>query len=217
MNDRSEPEQKTIDGWVFRVQKPEGQRKEKLLLLLHGHLGDENAMWILTKPLPKDYIMLAPRAPVEIQPGRFSWHPIQKTWPPLSRYQKLTESLMQRVDSFTSNEDLHIEKMDVIGFSQGAVMAIALSYFYPDRIRKAAVLAGFLPRSWQDSLEANPPKNQAFYIAHGTRDDVIPIEKARSLASLLREKGTSVTFCEANTAHKLGANCFQSLGKFFSD
>jgi phospholipase/carboxylesterase len=217
MNDRSEPEQKFIDGWAFRIQKPEGQRKEKLLLLLHGHLGDENAMWILTNPIPKDYIMLAPRAPVEIQPGRFSWHPIQNTWPPLSMYQKLANQLMRRVEAFISDEDLDIEKMDVMGFSQGAVMGLALSHFYPHRIRKAAILAGFLPRSWQDSLTARPTDSQSFYIAHGTRDDIIPIEKARTLASLLQSKGATVAFCEANTAHKLGANCFQSLGKFFSD
>lgn len=217
MSERDKPEKRMIDGWPFRVRQPEDQRSDKLLLLLHGHLGDENAMWILTRPIPGSTIMLAPRAPVEIQPGRFSWHPIQKTWPSLSTYRKLTDSIIQRVDTFIADEGLAVEKFDVMGFSQGAVMSLALSLFYPERIRKTAILAGFLPQSWRESLESSSPEDQAFYIAHGSRDDVIPIEKARSLASLLRQKGASVTFCEANTAHKLGAKCFQSLGKFFAD
>jgi len=76
-------------------------------------------------------------------------------------------------------------------------------------------LAGFFPESWQKQLDLNSVAGKSFYIAHGTRDDIIPIEKAHQTAKTFEAYGADITFCEADIGHKLSTNCFKGLGQFF--
>lgn len=173
-------------------------------------------MWILTKPLSASYTLMAPRAPVQTGPDQYSWHEINPNWPDIDTYRQLSMQLMTRVDKWISDHQLNIKQIDVMGFSQGAVMAYAMAILNPDYVRKVAALSGFIPSAWREQLQQKTLQNQQFYIAHGTDDDVIPIKKAHQATQLLREAGTQVRFCEAKTGHKLSANCYKSLGEFFS-
>jgi phospholipase/carboxylesterase len=216
MTENDQPTKIVIDRWPFRVKQPiKRTENNRLLLLLHGHLGNENAMWILTKPLPAFYTMLAPRAPVKFGPKQYSWHEIGSTWPGIEAYQALTKDLLLRVKTWMEDNSMDVDQFDLMGFSQGATMAYALAILHPEIISKVAALASFIPQSWKARLSETTLDGKQFFIAHGTQDDVIPIKKARQAAAWLNEKGAQVTFCEADTGHKLSANCFKGLGNFF--
>jgi len=212
------PKKIEINGWHFLVRRPqEKAHPKRILLLLHGHLGNEKVMWTLTKPIPDKIIMIAPRAPVKMGEDQYSWHKISPNWHSIDAYQKLAEVLMNRVNLWKENEGLEISHYDVMGFSQGAVMAYALAIIYPELIRKVAALAGFIPHSWMQQLQDISFNHKSFYIAHGTQDEIVPIEKARQTVSWLKEKNAWVTFCETETGHKLSVNCFNELGIFFAN
>ena len=211
------PKKFEINGWHFRIQLPEKNTSQpRLMLLLHGYQGNENVMWVLAKPMPGDYLLIAPRAPIKNGDNQFSWHAITPQWPDLQAYQNLSDQLLTRVDHWLDEHKIETDKFDVMGFSQGAVMAYALALLQPERIGRVAALAGFIPRAWQDQTDMSQVKNKPFFIAHGTKDEIIPITKAHHAADLLQEHGAQVTFCEADIGHKLSANCFNGLGEFFS-
>jgi len=216
MSNYSQPEKTEIDGWSFRIQYPSYVADQnRVLLLLHGHLGNENAMWILTKPLSKDYFLLAPRAPIKTGEDQYSWHEIGPQWPNIQTYKAMAQQLIVRVDHWLGVQNIDNYQFDVMGFSQGAVMAYALAILFPDRIGKVAALAGLIPQVWQDQLDLNSLACKTFFIAHGTQDDIIPIEKAYQAAAWLEQQGAQITFCKADIGHKLSANCFNGLGEFF--
>jgi len=216
MNADNQPIKIQIEDWVFRLKTPSSQTGEpRILLLLHGHLGNENVMWVLTKPLPQGYFLLAPRAPVKMGENQYSWHEIQPQWPEISFYQKLTDSLLSRADSWVNKHAPGVSRYDVMGFSQGAVMAYALAILHPKKVERIAAIASFIPQHWKSDLDAETLKNKSFFIAHGTKDDIIPLKKARQAAQWLEDKGADVIFCTADTGHKISANCFNGLGEFF--
>jgi len=219
MQENHEPTKTFINGWAFRIKQTQENsiNPPRMLILLHGHLGNENVMWALTNPISKDYYMLAPRAPLKLGKDQYSWHDITSTWPDLDHYSELTDELLSRISAWQADTGVAFEKYDLIGFSQGAVLAYALALLHPDKIGKVAALASFLPQSWQDQLAARSLKDIKFYISHGKRDQIVPFRKGREAAELLHEAGAQVTFCEADTGHKLSANCFKGLGKFFKD
>jgi phospholipase/carboxylesterase len=105
--------------------------------------------------------------------------------------------------------------LDLLGFSQGAALAGALTLIYPRRVRSLGLLSGFLPTA----INANPADNSLnglrVFIAHGTLDDRVPIRHARQAAATLQKAGAQVEFCEANVGHKLGLPCFKALESFF--
>ena len=210
------PENLEIDGWPFRIQNPsQPNDKTKVLLLLHGHLGNENVMWVFTNPLPDTFFMLAPRAPIQLGANQFSWHDIQPQWPKITVYKNIADQFIRRVELWLQEHQINRVQLDVMGFSQGAVLAYALALLHPEKVRKIAGLSGFIPQTWQKNLSNQNLNGKQIFIAHGKQDEVVPINYARQAATWFREHGALVTLCETDTGHKVGVNCFNSLGAFF--
>jgi predicted esterase len=75
-------------------------------------------------------------------------------------------------------------------------------------------LAGFVP----DGFEVRAGARLAgvpVYWGHGTKDDQVPVQRARRDVSRLRQAGLDVTYCEADVGHKLGADCLRGLKGWF--
>lgn len=213
MNEK--PEIINIGKWVFRAKEAPKTSISKVMLLLHGHLGNENVMWVLTNPLPDSYTFIAPRAPLHMGEDQYSWHEIQKRWPDLEIYRDFIQDFLTQVDNWLLERHINAPKLDIMGFSQGAVVAYAMALLFPERIGKIAALAGFIPRNWKSQISPENLKARKVYIAHGTKDNTIPIEKAHEAVSWLKMNGADVTFCESDVDHKLSPNCYRGLGEFF--
>ena len=216
MNNSDLPKRIDIGDWTFRVKVPAHMDEHtRILLLLHGHLGNENVMWILTKTLPENLALLAPRAPIKMGVNQYSWHKIGPHWPKLDVYQAVLSQLLIQVNEWREPYHLQDHQVDVMGFSQGAVMAYAFSMLYPDQVGRVAALAGFIPNQWKETFQNAAFNGKTFYVAHGIHDEVIPIEQARKTVNWLRKQSAQVTFCEADIGHKLSAKCYKDLGNFF--
>ncbi len=204
-------------NWVLRV-KPAAPESARLLLLLHGWTGDEDSMWVFVRNFPPVYWMMAPRAPYVTKPSGFSWRQNRGELHDRPGFEDLkpsAETLIQLVDDYSSEVGLKPEPFDVIGFSQGAALANVLTLLHPERIRRTGVLAGFMPPGGEPLLEQGRLNGKAFFVAHGTQDDMVPIEAARQSVKILEKSGAQVTYCEDAVGHKLSVNCLQALERFF--
>jgi predicted esterase len=54
------------------------------------------------------------------------------------------------------------------------------------------------------------------FLAHGTQDSLVPVDRARQAAATLQEAGADVILCEDEVGHKLSASCFRNLQDFIS-
>jgi phospholipase/carboxylesterase len=217
-NENLSTEKVKFQEWTFRISRPaELSDSTKPLLLLHGHLGNENVMWTLAKPIPDSTLMIAPRAPMKMGTDQFSWHKISPQWPSMERYQSLVDELIAGVKTLLDREGLSVSRYDLMGFSQGGVMAYAFAILHPEKVRKVAALASFIPQSWMKQCDQTLFDHQEFFIAHGTKDDIVPISKARQTADWLKGRNAQVTFCQADTGHRISADCFNGLGTFFTN
>lgn len=178
----TEPGLLSFDGWVFRL-KPASEGSGRLLLLLHGWTGDENSMWIFARNLPSGYTILAPRAPIAARPGGYSWREMADgSWgfPSLEDLQPAVGALLDFVDRWSGEASLDAGHFDVIGFSQGAALTYALALLHPERVRALAALSGFLPLGSEVLLAGRPLEGKPVFVAHGTLDERIPVERART-------------------------------------
>ncbi|GAB4504179.1 MAG: phospholipase/carboxylesterase [Anaerolineales bacterium] len=209
----------TYNGWTMRVRHA-SQQPARFLLLLHGWTGDENSMWLFTRRLPPDVWIVAPRAPHPAPEGGYSWRPLHAgTWglPSLSDLQPAAEALLRLVDEVSASMGVDAAQFEVAGFSQGGALTNILALLYPQRIRRAAVLAGFMPGGVEDLLARRVLQGKPFFVTHGTRDKLIPLERARQSVALLEQAGAQVTFCQAEIGHKVSADCLRGLEIFFAN
>lgn len=184
------------------------------MLLIHGRSGDENVMWIFARNISRMYWVIAPRGPITDSSG-YSWiEQSSALWPSLMDFSSPTASLMRFLDNWRKENNVQSSTLDVMGFSQGAALAYALTAFYPQAVERVIALAGFLPQD--DNL---PGRYQAvvgksIFIAHGSQDKTVPLTMAKDAVQTLSACGAKVTYCESNTGHKLSANCLRKLEEF---
>jgi phospholipase/carboxylesterase len=112
---------------------------------------------------------------------------------------------------------IDVNEFDVMGFSQGAGMCSVLAFLYPQRIRKVGILAGFVPRGLEELVSQRPLEGKPFFVAHGTKDETVTVERARASIALLEQAGAKVTYCEDDVAHKVSVKCLRALKKFLTD
>ena len=208
-----------FEEWVLRV-RPTTHKPARLMLLLHGFTGDENSMWVFARDFPRQYWMVAPRAPHFTEPGGFSWRPLQpETFgrPSLEQFRPSAEALIRLVDAYAASVGIDASVFDVMGFSQGAGMSNLLAFLYPQRIRKTGILAGFVPSGLEPLVPQRPLDGKPFFVTHGTKDEMITIDRARASIALLEQAGARVTYCEDEVGHKVSVTCLRALRKFFAD
>ncbi len=178
-------------------------------------------MWVFARNLSSDYWMVAPRAPYAAEPSGYSWR--QKFdasefgRPSLDQLQSSAEGLIRLVDEYSTSAGIDASTFDVMGFSQGAAMSNVLAFLYPQRIRKVGILAGFVPSGLEQLIPQRPLQGKPFFVTHGTRDNMVPIDRARTSVAILERAGANVTYCEDDVAHKVSVSCLHALKDFFSD
>lgn len=200
-------------GRIVRIQKPE-QPGGRVLLLLHGWTGDENVMWIFTRSLPKDFWIFAPRGPVQSPEGGYGWANARTNgFEQFEELSTVASSLMRDVDAWIEDFNIPPGQVNLMGFSQGAALSYAVLINHPARISRTAALAGFIPQGVE--IQPGSLSGKDVFIAHGTRDETVPVALARQSAERLEAAGANVAYCEDDVGHKLGASCSRALGTFF--
>ncbi|MBI5933561.1 MAG: alpha/beta fold hydrolase [Chloroflexi bacterium] len=209
----------TFENWTLRVRTP-SQTPARVLLMLHGWTGDENSTWVFARNFPTDTLILAPRGLHLAPQGGYSWRPPRADSfgrPSLDDFCESAEALIRLVDAYAARGPIDARQFDVMGFSQGAALSNVIACLHPDRIRKAAILAGFMPSGMEEIVAKKPLSGKPVFVTHGTQDNLVPIDRARASMSLLEQAGAHVTYCEAEVGHKVSADCLRALESFFKD
>jgi phospholipase/carboxylesterase len=209
----------SFKDWTLRVRASQSA-SPRLLILVHGLTGDENSMWVFTRGLPSNYWMIAPRALYSADTNGFSWRePRSGTsgLPSLEMLQPSAEALIRLIDEYSASVKLDATQFDLMGFSQGAAIVNVMAMLYPQRVRKMAVLAGFVPPGLESIISQKPLAGKNIFVAHGVQDQTVPIDQARASIKLLEQAGAQVTYCEDEVGHKLSANCLRALETYLKD
>ena len=212
----------TFNNWTLRIREA-SQLPPRFLLLIHGLTGDENSMWVFARNLPAHYWIVAPRGPYSVQPGGYSWREqfdaSEFGGPTIEQLRPSVEALIKLMDEYAASigHAAQAGTFDVMGFSQGAAMCNGLAFLYPDRIRKVGILAGFVPSGLERLVSQRPVEGKPFFVTHGTKDQMVGVDRARASVAILERAGARVTYCEDDVAHKVSVHCLHALKDFFAD
>jgi phospholipase/carboxylesterase len=205
-------------GLIGKIRQPEKAGPIPVTLLLHGWTGDENSMWVFASHLPVNHLVIAPRAPylsTHAERGGYSWTERRSgEWPWLDDFLPSTNQMKQLLVELARSYEGDFSRIDIAGFSQGAALAYAFALLNPDRVRRVAGLAGFLPERCEDKIQEEPLAGIPLFMAHGSRDDIVPVSKAQRAAEMLAQAGAHVSFCESDVGHRLGSDCFKAFQQF---
>lgn len=99
----------------------------------------------------------------------------------------------------------------LLGFSQGALMTLDTGLREPSPASLLIALSGYLHE------DVGSPASPRTLIAHGTKDDVVPVEKGREAADRLKKRGVPVTYVELPIGHEIPAPVVRKVAAFLAD
>jgi phospholipase/carboxylesterase len=143
-----------------------------LLLLLHGYGADEHDLFALVPYLPPAYVVAAVRAPLTPPfpaPG-YSWYPIEGL--DGRDPQHVTDAASLVVDWLDAVAPTAV--VGLLGFSQGAAVALQAMRLRPERFAFAVNLSGYATPGALPGDSALAERRPPVFWGRGTRDDVIP-------------------------------------------
>jgi predicted esterase len=78
------------------------------------------------------------------------------------------------------------------------------------------VLAGFVPSGLDEWIAKKPLAGKQAFVAHGTLDELVTIDRARASMQLMEQAGAEIIYCEDEVGHKLSSNCLRALEEYLA-
>ncbi len=213
----NEPSRLFDQGWLVNTIPPEEKAGAGILVMLHGWTGDETSTGVFARSIRRDRWILSPRGIIRTGEGGYGWishRPGRDAT--LALFFDVVDKLRTAIASWMDILKIGPQPIQLLGFSQGAALALSYALRYPGEIERLACISGFLPYL-PENYKADPSLGSVkFFIAHGSKDDMIPIERAREIEVFLKSGGADPIFCQHQSGHRINAGCFEKLGEFFN-
>jgi phospholipase/carboxylesterase len=210
-----------MSSLIYR-ERPAAGEPQGLLILHHGRGADEHDLLTLADVLDakRRLHVATPRAPLELpdSPG-YHWYLVPRVgYPDPETFAAARQALGELHDELWRETGIAPERTVLGGFSMGTVMSYAMA-LGAERPAPAGVLAfsGFIPtvEGWQPDLAGRT--GVRVFIAHGRRDQVIPVDFAHAAAERLREAGLAVEYRESDAGHHIDPREIPAAGAWLED
>ena len=202
----------------FLYQAPE-QESSKAIFLIHGYGSSDKDLFQFAPHLPKDYHIYSLRGPYSLGFQQFAWYAIhfdenQKKFNDLNQARSSLTAIKDFIDA--EKEKLRLQHIDLMGFSQGCILSLALSLNHPGYFKSVVGLSGYLNLEMLKNAEAIENQTTAFFLSHGLEDTVIPFTLAQETRDLLLKHDLNVEWHEYPSGHTVSYDNFKDLIAFLS-
>lgn len=197
--------------------------KNPLLLLIHGYGSNEQDLFSFASELPEEYYIVSARAPYDIQYGSYAWYAInfdadQNKFSDNEQAISSRDIIAQFIEELKANYPIDSNNVNLIGFSQGAILSYAVALSHPEKVNKIVALSGYLNTEiLEENYLKNSFSNLKIFAAHGTVDQVIPVEWARKAKPFLDNLGINTTYKEYPIGHGVSPQEFNDFKNWLEE
>ena len=187
------------------IEAQTGENPTATILIMHGLGADGRDFLPVAEQLDLSSVGAvrflfpsAPRMPVTINGGYVmpAWYDILGTDLVRREDEGGLRSAKAAVDMLITREiarGIAPRRIVVAGFSQGCAMALMTGLRFDQRLGGIAALSGYLPLAAHTAAErAAANADVPIFMAHGTRDGVVPIGRAEASRDALQALGYAV-------------------------
>lgn len=199
-----------------------GVGRPPLLVLLHGVGSNEADLYGLAPELDPRLLIVSLRAPITLGYGAYAWFHVEfgpstfvaNTAELEQSRQLLVEFLPRLVDRFGADA----RRVYLLGFSQGAIMSLAVALTRPSLVAGVVAMSGRLA---PEALDRRAPDGELeglpILLLHGTADEVLPIRHGREARDLLAPLPVNMTYREFPMAHTVSPESFAVAQEWLRD
>jgi phospholipase/carboxylesterase len=191
-------------------QAPDAAQQDHppLLLLLHGVGSHEGDLFRFAAQVDPRFLVLSVRAPLTRAPGSYAWFFVEQTpHGPRIVPEQLAAShatLAQFIREAVAAHNADPDRVYLLGFSQGAIMAMTLALTQPRLLAGVVAIAGRIPPEvlgWVVLPEQTA--GLPLLLEHGRQDEVLNIDWAQKARAVLERQRVALTYREYDAPHRI--------------
>jgi len=198
----------SLDG--PRLAPLSGLKPNALVILIHGYGSNGDDLIGLARmmqPALPDAAFVAPNAPSRMpqMAAAYQWWPIETF--SMAERAAGAAAAAPALDAFITHArdeaDLPSDRILLVGFSQGTMMALHVGLRRPEPVAGIVGISGMLVAA--ERLEAEITSRPPVLLIHGTEDDVVPFHSMDRAATALTAAGVEVqTHVSQGVGHSVG-------------
>ena len=203
-----------LDTSAILWSAPERERAGRsLLVLLHGYGSHEGDLFGMSPGLPLGPVVASLRAPLAENGGWAWWSRTDSpTGNPLAeRVDAAADAVIEWLDS------LEFTSVSLVGFSQGAALALQLLRHAPGRFTATVAIAGFVASGDHPGDAELAVLKPAVFWGRGTEDKMIPAEAVARTAVWLAEHADATIRIYEDLGHSISAPMLIEFVTFLRD
>ena len=194
----------------YLVKEPAKKTEQThLILLLHGYGSNEADLFSLAAQLPGDELIVAARAPITLSDNSYAWYNMNFTGGSAPNHNKEEAEkarllILKFIDQLTAKYKIHTGSVVLLGFSQGTIMSYSIGLTQPEKVKGIVALSGrILPEIKGKIANNSLLQKLPFFIAHGTKDNVLPINNGRDAKTYMEGLKLKIAYHEYDMAHQI--------------
>lgn len=193
----------------YLIRQPKNKfSKPPVFIFLHGYGSNERDLFDLAYYIPENYIVISARSPYTLEYGSYSFYDIDystgKKIVNLEQAEKSRITIKKFIDQIIEKYDIDPNQVYLGGFSQGAIMSIAVSLTYPGTIKSIAAFSSSILATIKSLVKPSETfKDLKVFMSHGIDDSVIDINLAREARDYLLSFGIKPEYHEFDGGHEI--------------
>jgi phospholipase/carboxylesterase len=192
-----------------------------LLLMLHGIGSNEEDLLGLAPYLDGRLLVASARAPITMGPGAYGWFNIEFTPRGLLADTEQAKESLRMLPGFVGElveaYGADAGRVYLMGFSQGAMMSLALALTEPGRIAGAVLMSGRYPsQALEQGPDARALAGKPFMVTHGLYDPVLPVSEGRAVRDQLEQLKVELTYREYPMGHEVSMESLKDVSAWLS-
>ena len=182
---------------IYELRKPKQVDPDQtypVLFLMHGIGSNEQNMLSLVDGLEESFYVFSIRGQLSQPPG-YAFFTIEGYGKPHREvFDDGVNKLTSFIDYACEQYPLDVSRVYLLGFSQGAILAMTLGLTLGNRIKGIVALSGYIPAFVKEEYKLKNVEQLSLFISHGEMDQILPFEWGKANNELFNELGADVTF-----------------------
>ncbi|MFL6337108.1 MAG: alpha/beta hydrolase [Pyrinomonadaceae bacterium] len=206
------------------IREPDvlGQTPPPLLLLLHGVGSNEEDLFSLAPYLDGRFLVVSARAPIALEYGGYGWFRIEITprgmAADVGQAKQSLALLPGFIDGLVETYGADERRVYLAGFSQGAMMSLALLLTRPGKVGGVVAMSGRLPvQVTEREPDRGLLKGKPVLITHGLYDPLLPVEEGRAARDYFQELSVELTYREYPMAHEVSMESLRDVARWLTE
>ncbi|CAM4125445.1 dienelactone hydrolase family protein [Paenibacillus alkaliterrae] len=190
--------------YQYDIQLPpnlDPDKKYPTIFTLHGKGSNEKNMYGLVAPLSDGFIIIGIRGNLTLGEG-FQYYELKSLGNPI---REMFDQAVRQLEAFilyaTEKYPIDMNKRYLLGFSQGAILSMALALTLGEQLKGIVALNGYVPEFVKTEYPLQSVEDVSVFISHGEFDSVFPIRIGHETAAFFENQTSRLTFKTYPTDH----------------